>query len=947
MLFLPYMVAKKSLGWFFLVFFLSCLGWAQELPPIQNFTPLDYDGENQNWSIAQRDNGQVYVANNNNLLEYNGEQWRKYLSPNGSVIRSLYASGENVYSGCYMEFGYWKTNGYGELEYTSLSSSIKEKLLEDEQFWNITQIGNWVLFQSLSRIYSYDLLNNSFDIIEAKTAKAKVFTIGDDFYVHSGKSGLYMISNRSLTLVNQSEELTRGNMVGVFEADDKVLLIMEDASLLELDDRGGVAPYTPSFLQLPKDVSIYNSVQLYDGTLVIGTISHGIYQIDFESEEVNQINRDRGLNNNTVLALFQDSGHNLWLGLDNGLSVINLKTPFREFTDSKGQLGVVSASIWYDNMLYLGTNQGLFVSNRTREGSFKFELLAETKGQVWNLSEIDGVLFCAHNKGTFQVKGDKTELISELSGTWGVKKVPTDDDLLLQGNYDGLSLLKRKENGEGWEFFKKLEGFSISSRFFEFLTDDIIVVNHEYKGVYVLQVDGMEVLRVLKRQEHYGYGSSLSPFEEDLKYATNEGVFSVLPQTFEFNPDTLLTSFLFTENYQPKGIMISDAKNGAMWSFTNSGVLRLMSGKFDDRAVSEHISLPKFVINSLGVAGFENITHLYDDTYLIGISNGYITMNMGGFAKREYGIQLKNVFAEDKNEGTMLLDLSGDNELPATFNDLILEFGVPQYQKYVEVLYQYSLDGLDGTWSNWSDQARIELNNLDAGNYDVVIRAAINGNVVSTSEGIRFNIARAWYQSYLAIGVYIVMGLLLLYAIHKRNEAMYKKRQKILMKENEEKMRRKRIKAKKKIVQLRNEKLRGEIETKNRELAAATMNIIKKNEFLSHLKKELNDIGENTKIKSVIRTIDRNLNNKDDWKEFEKAFNNADKNFLHKIKEMHPDLTSNDLRLCAYLRLNLSSKEIAPLLNISVRSVEVKRYRLRKKMGLEHENSLTDHILAI
>ena len=89
------------------------------------------------------------------------------------------------------------------------------------------------------------------------------------------------------------------------------------------------------------------------------------------------------------------------------------------------------------------------------------------------------------------------------------------------------------------------------------------------------------------------------------------------------------------------------------------------------------------------------------------------------------------------------------------------------------------------------------------------------------------------------------------------------------------------------------------------------------------------------------------MNNTDDWHAFEEAFNNADKDFLKKIKAQHPSLTSNDLRLCAYLRLNLSSKEIARLLNISARSVEVKRYRLRKKMNLEHDASLTDYILKI
>ena len=124
------------------------------------------------------------------------------------------------------------------------------------------------------------------------------------------------------------------------------------------------------------------------------------------------------------------------------------------------------------------------------------------------------------------------------------------------------------------------------------------------------------------------------------------------------------------------------------------------------------------------------------------------------------------------------------------------------------------------------------------------------------------------------------------------------------------------------------------------------MSIIKKNEFLSTLKKELNNNSEDD-LKRLIKIIDKNLNNTDDWKLFEEAFNNADKDFLKKMKAKHAVLTPNDLRLCAYLRLNLSSKEIAPLLNISPRSVEVKRYRLRKKMELPHESSLTNYILEI
>ena len=148
-------------------------------------------------------------------------------------------------------------------------------------------------------------------------------------------------------------------------------------------------------------------------------------------------------------------------------------------------------------------------------------------------------------------------------------------------------------------------------------------------------------------------------------------------------------------------------------------------------------------------------------------------------------------------------------------------------------------------------------------------------------------------------------------------------------------------------MQFNNKNLQQDIDNKNRELGMSTMNLINKNELLNEIKKELSKAKKLEDLKSVIKLINKNLNTTDDWKLFEEAFNNADKDFLKNLKQKHPELTSNDLRLCTYLRLNLSSKEIAPLLNISSRSVEVKRYRLRKKMNLHHDTNLTNYILKL
>jgi DNA-binding CsgD family transcriptional regulator len=158
----------------------------------------------------------------------------------------------------------------------------------------------------------------------------------------------------------------------------------------------------------------------------------------------------------------------------------------------------------------------------------------------------------------------------------------------------------------------------------------------------------------------------------------------------------------------------------------------------------------------------------------------------------------------------------------------------------------------------------------------------------------------------------------------------------------------------KELIRLRNEKLNADLSFKSQELANSTMAIIKKNEFLLELKETLKsqkeDLGTRFPEKHysrLVRKIDNNISSMDDWKVFEFHFEKAHEKFLHKLINKYPQLSHSDLRLCAYLRMNLTSKEIAPLLRISYRGVENHRYKLRKKLLLKKEVNLTDFILAL
>lgn len=943
----PYLIPINSLGLKYVLLFFYLLTAelsAQELPPIQNYTPIAYNAQNQNWGIAQSAEKYIYVANNGGLLEYNGANWKSYGSPNGSAIRSVKAIANTIYTGCYMEFGLWEKTIRGELTYRSISSGLRVPLLEDEEIWNITELDSWVLFQSLERIYIYNTDDGSVEVVDSPSTKAHMFNFNGMLYFHSVDKGLFKLEEGSPVLVSDEAAITGTVVAGIFAIDDRPVLVTENGDFFFFDQKK-LERWLSPFEGLLPSVSIYSSLQLKNGNIVLGTISNGFYLLDQRTDTLLNINQERGLNNNTVLSIFEDAAQNLWLALDNGISVVNLDSPFKEYIDNNGKLGVVYTSIQYKGRLYLGTNQGLF--GKSVDSDDDFEIMEGTEGQVWMLKVVKGELFCGHNKGTYVIEEDRATLVSNFPGTWDIKPIPGKEELLLQGNFEGLSVLEKSV--EGWTFRNTITGFELSSRFFEFINDQSVLVNREFKGIFTLDLDPeyREVLST-RHEESKGIGASLVNYSGDLLYTCDQGIFRYDMTEGQFVVDSLMTTAFYDDAAnRPVGIFISDNDNRRLWCFTNTHIVYTTPGQFSAMPEIERIAVPSDLRRNLGVLGFENLTPLKNDTYLIGISNGYLTLDLKKVDLKTYTIQIDGIARKSAETTFEKLPLKGQTDFRFSQNTVSFTYSIPEYDKYTEVNYQFKLEGNYDNWSEWTKNSTVSFENLPFGEYDFKVRAKVGNQLSSNIASYAFKIDRPWYLSNLAILLYATGAALLAVFVHRLYRSYYRRQQQQLLKASKKKMKRKKLKAQKKIVQLRNERLREEVQNKNRELAISTMSIIKKNEFLNAIKDQLKQNEAHPEVKSVIRTINRNINNSDDWKFFEDAFNNADKDFLKKVKKTHPELTSNDLRLCAYLRLNLSSKEIAPLLNISVRSVEVKRYRLRKKMNLMHERGLVDYIMDL
>ncbi|MEY8849228.1 triple tyrosine motif-containing protein [Psychroserpens sp. XS_ASV72] len=913
---------------------------AQEIPPINVFSESEYDAESQNWSISQDSQKSIYVANNNGLLKFDGERWHLYPSPNNTIIRSVKVLNERIYTGCYMEFGYWEPSQYGTLEYTSLSNKIKDRLIEDEQFWTIISIDNWILFQSLNRIYSYNEKTDAFKIIESATKLTKMFKVDNTIYFQKLHDGLYKIENGKGQLVTNHKIVQDNTIVKVLEHNDLFLVQTQENGFFILKD-GNLEPWEISAKSLLLKSSVYSSLLLSDNRFALGTISNGVIFLKPNGDLDYTINQPLGLSNNTVLSIFEDAEHNIWLGLDKGINCINTKSPFKIYIDNDGTLGTIYTSAIFNGNLFLGTNQGLFFKSFNSNDDFR--LIEGTKGQVWSLVKHDGQLFCGHDSGTFLINNGKAKSISDVQGTWNILPV---NDVLLQGNYDGLYVLKKK-NGE-WQMSHKIKGFDISSKHFDFYNDQTLFVNHEYKGVYRLKLnsDLTEVVELTNDFEvRKGLNSSLVKYQDHIWYAYQEGIFKYDEPTDKFEKDSILSQIYDDESYITGKLILDSSKDGRLWGFSKDNICYVSQGQLSNTLKINSLSLPHEIGKMM--VGYENILPIGNDTYLLGTSMGYIIVDLDKIQPKDFSVTISSISNYDLSSEKQPVDKNNQAIFENSFNNFELVFNAPVYDKFSKVEYQYQLEGLYDEWSEWSKEAHVLFKNLPHGEYTFNLKARSGKTLAQNMPSYSFTIKKPWYLTNVMVLFYTIGFILLIIAVHNIYKAYYKKQKKQLMLQNQKDMELKELESQQQLMHLKNEKLQQDVDNKNRELAISTMSLIKKNEFLSGIKEELKNVNKNNTLKPVIKIIDKNLNNTDDWKFFQEAFNNADKDFLKKVKAKHPKLTPNDLKLCAYLRLNLSSKEIAPLLNISPRSVEVKRYRLRKKMDLPHESSLTNYILEI
>ncbi|MBI6120913.1 triple tyrosine motif-containing protein [Salegentibacter maritimus] len=915
-----------------LFFFFSFSLFAQELPPITNFDPGIYEAGNQNWMISQGSNKHIYIANSLGLLSFNGAQWKLNRVPNASAVRSVLAQDDRIYTGSYMDFGYWDHNKKGELSYTSLTGLSKENLLDGEQFWHIAALEEYIVFQSLRRLYSYNKKTKQISTISASDIISNLFRVGNKLYYQVASDGLYVIDNGVIERVISNAKIQDRPIIGLFPFEEnKILAVTRDDGLFTIEGNSW-EPY--GFKNYPIDESIFIAQLLEDKTLVLGTIGDGLHVYNLEDSSNYQLLQPV-INNNTVLSIMEDKAGNIWGGLDNGLVLINRKSPFRLFTDIYGKVGTVYCSYQFGDYLYLGTNQGVYVSTGN---SKDYEFIPGTSGQVWSINEINGKLFAGHDRGVFAIEGSKAKHIFDGPGVWEIKAFKNG---FLQGHYNGISFWKDGDFKKDPEY---LANFDLSSRSLVVENDSVVWVGHDHKGIFRLKIDAE--VREVKSAENYnvsynaGVGLKVFSFNDFIYYSTEDEIYKYNAPKNRFLEENNLNQRIEEPRITGMSRVLPD---NTWWGFGEENLIYATKDAFQDRLSIKSVYIP---LEYRAISkGFENISLIGEREYLVGSNLGYTVFSTPLVFSELEKIKINKISTAELENTYQDRNLQLENlELPNQVNNINFEFSIPVYSKLTKPVYSYSIKGYSNGWSDWQAHGSATFENLPPGDYIFQVRGKFN-NKITNIASYSFSIAQPWYATTTAIIVYFLLFLLVIFILHKVYTGYFRKQQSRLMERNRKQLEIKQLEAQQEIITLQNQQLELDMASKNRELAASTMNLIKKNEFLNDLKKKLSAANNEADIQRVISIINKNIAEKDNWKLFKEAFDNADKDFLQSVKKVHPNLTSNDLKLCAYLRLNLSSKEIAPLLNISVRSVEIKRYRLRKKMELDHDQGLVEYIL--
>jgi len=938
-------------------------------PTIQNYFKKESNSGTQNWNIIQHQNNWMYFANNSGLLEFDGYRWKLYPIGNYTNVRSLFYDEPNdkIYAGAHNEFGFYSRNERGILKYHSLTNLIDSTERDFNEIWHINQVEDALFFQSDTEVFRYKA-----DQIKRINFTSKIEcsqAIYNMYIISSISEGVFSLQGDIFIALPGTEILKGKKVCSILPFKENKILFVTDFNGLFLYDGAKITPYKTDIDDFLYENQVFCAA-LKGNKLALGTVRKGLVVKDLNTNENIYSNIFSGLQNNTILSIFFDHQCNLWLGLNKGIDHVMISSPIHDLFGNNQLYGAGYSSVIIDNLLYLGTNQGLYKTSYpvvTSPDPLRIQLVDRMSGQVWSLKKIDDTLFCGTDYGMFIIKGNTSKQIPDIPGTWNFQELKSHPGYILGSSYTGFFLLK-KEN-DSWKFSHWVKGFTESGGLFEEDKSGNIWFAHWIKGIFKLTFnENLDSFSVESFDTTKGFYVNQNNV---LSKINNEIIFSSDGGFFQYNPQT--NKVEHAEKYEklfgryPYSLHLYEMPSGNIFCISQNSIK--VAFIQPDKTYKVNTTSFEALKNKL-ILGFENFNAIDSLNILVSTEDGFSWLNLENtqmYKSTEYpfNVAIRNIYftnGKDSLARGYQVTLNSIPKFDFHNNSVKFEFVAPEFRYDQAVSYSYMLENYDSDWSLFSSSNTKEYTKLPQGTYTFRVRAKdmLESDTVETS--YKFTILPPWYESSTTYIIYALFFIFLLYQlilfINKRSEkgAQKMKIQKEKeIQEKEEIFQAETKEKEKEIISLKTQKLQYELRHKSQELASSTMNVIRKNEILLEISHKIEKITSdlaNTeeftptkkRLQKIQQDIKQNIERDDNWKKFEENFDMIYENYLKRLKEKYPSLTINDKKLCAYLKMGLNSKEIAPLLDMSFRSVEMSRYRLRKKLDLSRDENLTSFL---
>ena len=936
------------------------------LPDIINYTKETYKAGSQNRQIRQDKNGIMYFANNEGLLTFDGINWKIYPLPNNSVVRSIEFGPDNkLYVGGQDEFGYFSADNSGQLVFHSLKNLLPEGEKSFTDVWGIYFFDSSLFFQT------------SDEIFQIKDGHSKVYkskhwrfiTVCNHRLIAQDVSrGLLNFENGQWVPFLKKSDLPADYFVTALTSigqDSAILTTIKDGAFICKEDT--ITKMTAPFIRSIADAHISSSLMVNAEHIALTTNLDGCFIINKKGTLIQKFSRKEGLQNNNILTIFMDKEGNIWMGLDNGIDFIAYNNALKHIYPDYPNNGAGYAASIFNNNLYLGTSNGLYKTPLYPEVDLSyvkgtFEPVENSKGQVWNLSQVNNKLLMGHNEGAFIIDNNTAKLIDNSSGFWTFFPYSnaTSSSLMVAGTYQGINFYDSRSG----VFTKKNAAAHFESARFVCIDNNKIWVAHPYRGIYRIELNGLtsSVKYYVQKQGVYSSnGNYIFKINNQIIMTTENGTFQYDSIKDKFEP-----SPFYNHLFPNKKIRyLKEDGSGNIW-FVFDKILGVVDMSLPQPQI---IYFPE--LTNKFVSGFEFIYPVNKNNIFIGGDKGFYHINYEQYKKIKYSltVQITSVKAIKDRDSLLFGGYIGevnDNsgkikqkqiKMSYAWNSFYFEFASPVYAEQSNIEYSYLLEGFDPKWSAFTKKAQKEYTNLPAGAYKFKVKARNNLGSESAIGVFSFTVLPPWYETNIAYSIYILAFIIGNYILFVFLQKKFRKQQ---LKHEQEQERLRYLhqleieKTDQEIVKLKNEKLEAEIKHKNTELASVAMHLAQKGELLAKIKGQMvrikkqpdNEIDPDN-LNKIIKVLNDEDKIEQQWEQFITHFDNVHSDFHAALKKKYANLSANELKLSAYLRMNLSTKEIAQLMNISVRGVEISRYRLRKKLGVPEKANLVNFLIEV